>query len=271
MKLSLATGLAVALPCIGIQDAQEPADAKIENTEPPYVELDYDKVERRIAKEPAYTAEPRYALFVFGPAGKTRVWTVLDKSAKDAPHYDVLYVDLDADGDITEDGERFETQYSERMARAGMAITFTIPKLKVPGTDWVHERFRISTVRKAGRKGIFFQIKWRGEVALSGGYGDIGSDVTIWSATAAKAPILRPNPRGPLSFATWGSKALVFRPGKATHLNVIAGNRGGGPDTLAVVDDEFIDLKKNELRVTVIAKNALGKEVRARSRISEHC
>lgn len=55
---------------------------------------DLGKIERRIAKEPAYqTKSPRYGLLVFGPEAKYRVWLVLDG--------DALYVDSNGDGDLT--------------------------------------------------------------------------------------------------------------------------------------------------------------------------
>src|SRR4051812_6525435 len=40
---------------------------------------DYDKVERKLVKEPAYkTKNPRYGLLLFGRAAALRVWAVLD-------------------------------------------------------------------------------------------------------------------------------------------------------------------------------------------------
>jgi hypothetical protein len=59
---------------------------------------DLTKIERSINKEPAYQGKPRYCLLVFGPEAKRRVWLVLDG--------DVLYVDLNGNGDLTEKGER---------------------------------------------------------------------------------------------------------------------------------------------------------------------
>ncbi len=52
------------------------------------------------AKEPKYQNEPRYALLAFGPKREQRVWLVLDGGA--------LYVDRNANGDLTEPGERLE-------------------------------------------------------------------------------------------------------------------------------------------------------------------
>jgi hypothetical protein len=60
---------------------------------------DLSKIDRTIAKEPAYRSpKPTYCLLVFGPAARTRVWVVRDGS--------VLYVDKNANGDLTDKGER---------------------------------------------------------------------------------------------------------------------------------------------------------------------
>lgn len=62
--------------------------------------VDYGKIDRALAKEPAYQAKaPTYALLLFGPEAKVRVWAVLDG--------DVLYLDRDGDGDLTDKDERF--------------------------------------------------------------------------------------------------------------------------------------------------------------------
>jgi hypothetical protein len=61
---------------------------------------DLTKIDRTIAKEPAYHSTPRYCLLVFGPEAKTHVWLVLDG--------DTLYADKNGNGDLTEVGERCE-------------------------------------------------------------------------------------------------------------------------------------------------------------------
>jgi hypothetical protein len=61
---------------------------------------DLTKLERIIAKEPAYKNKPKYCLVVFGPEAKTRVWLALDG--------DVLYVDKNGNGDLTEANERIQ-------------------------------------------------------------------------------------------------------------------------------------------------------------------
>jgi hypothetical protein len=55
---------------------------------------DLASVDRTIKKEPTYqTKSPRYALLVFGPEARDRVWLVHDG--------DTLYVDRNGDGDLT--------------------------------------------------------------------------------------------------------------------------------------------------------------------------
>jgi hypothetical protein len=61
--------------------------------------------DRRLAKEPVYQEAPKYFLLVFGPDAKTSVWVVFDGTT--------LYVDRNANGDLTEPGERFTPKKSE--------------------------------------------------------------------------------------------------------------------------------------------------------------
>src|SRR5947207_2599263 len=58
---------------------------------------DLSKIDRHIVKEPAYQSKPLYCLAIIGPEAKARVWLVLDG--------DRLYVDRNANGDLTDDGE----------------------------------------------------------------------------------------------------------------------------------------------------------------------
>ena len=55
-----------------------------------------DQVERKIVKEPQYASTPRYALLVFGTGADSKVWMVEDGKT--------LYVDKNANGDLTDDG-----------------------------------------------------------------------------------------------------------------------------------------------------------------------
>ncbi len=61
---------------------------------------DLTKIDRTLVKEPKYKNQPFYALLAIGPEAKNRVWLVVDG--------DVLYVDRNGNGDLTEEGERVE-------------------------------------------------------------------------------------------------------------------------------------------------------------------
>jgi hypothetical protein len=65
--------------------------------------VDLTKIDRSLRKEPTYESkQPHYCLLVFGPEAKTRVWVVLDG--------DILYLDRNGNGDLTDPGERIAAQ-----------------------------------------------------------------------------------------------------------------------------------------------------------------
>ncbi len=65
--------------------------------------VDLAKTDRSLRKEPTYKSkQPRYCLLVFGPEAKTRVWVVLDG--------DVLYLDRNGNGDLTDPSERITAE-----------------------------------------------------------------------------------------------------------------------------------------------------------------
>jgi hypothetical protein len=79
--------------------------------EPPAVNL--ARVDRSIVKEPKYQSKkPLYCLLVFGQRAESRVWLVFDLAedfrASDAKN--VLYVDRNGNGDLTDPDERIEGQ-----------------------------------------------------------------------------------------------------------------------------------------------------------------
>src|SRR5215831_5020298 len=87
---------------------------------------DLAKIDRKIAKEPAYqTKTPKYCLLVFGLDAKTRVWLVQDG--------DTLYVDRNGNGDLTEDGKRFKIKQSDNSFRVFEVGDLTIDGLTHTG------------------------------------------------------------------------------------------------------------------------------------------
>ena len=89
--------------------------------------VDYDKIDRSIGQEPTYrTGTPEYALLVFGPEARRRMWVVVDG--------DAIYLDRNGDGDLTQTDEKFEKgedckniEFSDPDGKTRYAI----PKLRV--------------------------------------------------------------------------------------------------------------------------------------------
>jgi hypothetical protein len=71
--------------------------------------VDLTGIDRKIAREPAYQSKPRYCLLVCGPEAGVRIWLVLDG--------DVLYVDHNGNGDLTEKGKRFTCKRTPGLPR----------------------------------------------------------------------------------------------------------------------------------------------------------
>jgi hypothetical protein len=67
---------------------------------------DLSKVDRSLPKEPAYSHSPKYCQLVFGPKADFRVWLVQDG--------DVLYVDRNGNGDLTEKGEQVKLKSPDK-------------------------------------------------------------------------------------------------------------------------------------------------------------
>ena len=232
---------------------------------------DLSKIERRIAKEPKYVAAPRYALFVLDEEAAFRVWAVFDKSTPDAPFYDVLYFDKNGDGDLTDPAERFVGKRDPSLAPAGLEMQVKVGDVAVPGTKLVHRGLRFSTSPKEGRVGFWFEMKWNGGTEVSGTYGPAGIDTAEFADSPQKAAIIHPDPNGTLAFALYGQKPVELKIGGESHVAVLVGNPGLGKDALAVVDESFLDLVKDQLLATVIAKDAEGREVTTTTRITHHC
>jgi hypothetical protein len=266
--------LGVTLLCLSCIPAELPRGEAGTATSKPLTpgDVDYARVERKIVREPRYVAKPLYALFLFGPKASVKVWAVLDKSKPTLGYYDVLYFDKDADGDLTDHGERFTGTYNERGARAGMALTIPVGDYRVPGTDRVHKKLRFSTIRKTGRKGIWFTMLWCGKEVISGGASATGMDSTIYGPTPDKAPVLRPTAEGPISFALWGSERTpVLSIGASTSITFQIGNRGSGSDTLCYLSCEFLKIPEDRIIATLIAKDRSGNEVRTENEILKPC
>jgi hypothetical protein len=92
------------------------------------------KIERRITKGPATASTPKYCLLVFGPHMNTRVWLVLDG--------DILYVDRNANGDLTEDGERFAANKGDGEFAEGGNRWFEVGEIH--DGQFTHKQLRVT-------------------------------------------------------------------------------------------------------------------------------
>jgi hypothetical protein len=223
---------------------------------------DLGKIERRIAKEPAYKAEqPLYGLYVFGPEARTWVWAVLDKSRPDAADYDVLYFDRNADGDLTAP----EDHIVGKVVADG--VTFDIGSFTDPLTKQKHTEMSIT--RHGGEAPrVMLRVKWCGKVMIQGGYAPEVGPYTQFATTPATAPVLWPGADGPLSFQFWQLQPLAI--GQATDVRVFLGHQGHGRHTFCAVPDTFLP-KTVPVLATLVYTDKNGKERRAQAELRERC
>jgi len=175
---------------------------------------DLTKIDRTIAKEPAYQTKPLYCLLVFGPEAKAKAWVVLDG--------DVLFVDRNCNGDLTGKDNRIEMVYrspSLGVFQAGDIIEDT-GKIK-------HTALRLNVPGKG--KGVSLAIAVEGKRREYAGF--LKDDELVFADRPQDAPIVHFN----------GPPTLMFVAPKNVELNrtylevrTIYGARGLGQGTFAV-------------------------------------
>jgi hypothetical protein len=206
---------------------------------PPVSAIDLTKIERTIAKEPAYRNQPKYCLLVFGPEAKFRVWLVLDG--------DVLYVDRNGNGDLTEAGERMEKGRNFR----SVGPTFYAGDIAEPGGKVRHTDLRVDAsdgyveITVAGKR--MYTSKEQGVLAFS--------------SRPQDAPIIHFN--GTLTFG------LVPRGREAAaldHIVVEIGTPGLGKGTFAAIELETVpDRLAPSAEVELPNKNPEGKPLKVKT------
>ena len=221
------------------------------------------KSNRKITKSPAFVAgEPLYGTFVFGTNGVTPVWAVLDKSSRDAGVFDVLYLDLDADGDLTEAPERFVAK--TKTASSDTNTVFEIGRFTEPGTDRVHTEFTITW--RPHR--VSYRMKWLGTKMTMGGYGSEPDQYGNFSTSPQTAPVFIPGHDRPFQFLHWMSG--VLKRGQSNDFKVFMGNPGEGPGTFCSVDNQF--LPANDYVVaTLICRDSSGNQNETRFDLKSRC
>jgi hypothetical protein len=97
---------------------------------------DLTKIDRTIKKEPAYRSKsPNYCLLVFGPEVKFRVWLVFDG--------DILYVDRNGNGDLTEPNKRLEPSEKPIQQSLVRALAYAVGVIQDPTTGKKYTQVKI--------------------------------------------------------------------------------------------------------------------------------
>lgn len=227
--------------------------------------IDFTQIKREINKQPAFVAaQPLYGAFVFGTNGEKLVWAILDQSKPKSSVYDVLYLDLNADGDLTQAGERFTAQPVPAKTGEPPRCVFEIASLKDPSTQRIHKDFRMTWTPNR----VSYQMKWLGEKIMMGGYATDPDHYGNFSPSPKTAPIFVLGYDQPLQFQHWTSGTL--RPSVENDFKVFIGNLGDGIGTFSAVDDKFLP-PNDYVMATLVYKTKSGAQREARFDLKRRC
>ena len=210
------SGIAVAIsallcttppPRLSSADAPDPNAAGAANV--------LDGIEKKILKEPKYDASPRYALLVFGAKADSHVWLVEDGKT--------LYVDKNANGDLTDDGPPLvPTNVRGGFGKDGNGFQFDyvldeITPAGVPKhTDFCLHRWNYG--EKADSYGLLATLS--GTIPMFAGW--FG---TFWASSPKDVPIVHFG--GPMQPKLLRFREVGLEP-KTQRLSVGFTNPGGG-------------------------------------------
>jgi hypothetical protein len=222
--------------------------------------VDLTKIDRQIAKEPAYTAEqPLYGMAIIGSSGSLRIWMVLDKTSSESDRYDVVYVDLNGNGDLTEPSEKLDSVNDDR---------FQLPDVTDPKTDETHTNFELSN-RTGEPTTQMLSLRWNGKHKLGGGYpADPEKGYMQFAKSADEAPIVWFNGDGPFHFQYWYSNQLHI--GAEDDLKLFLGLPGIGSSSFCAFQEHILG-QEEQLVATLIYTNADGNERQAESELTQRC
>src|SRR5438045_2873189 len=103
LLFAIATALCCALPCA----YQARASTNV-----------VSRLDRTIIKEPAYQSTPKYSLITLGNSGDVKVWMVEDGRR--------LFVDKNANGDLTDDGPPIEPSNARKLDANGWDFEYLL-------------------------------------------------------------------------------------------------------------------------------------------------
>jgi hypothetical protein len=244
-----------------------------------------NKVERRIEKEPAYASKaPRYALLVLGPGTKDRVWLVKDGN--------VLYVDRNGNGDLTEPGEKVA---AKKGSSAEEGYHFEADDLNVGGRK--HYRLGVSfyplkrmmvgeNARRPEAVAILKQdpgaetfhvrldvtaphLKAKGQVMVLAGGFDLNGPL-VPAKKPGEAPII--HLCGPLEI-NFTERRPVLRRNRVSEFMLAVGTRGLGAGTFAAIgyNEVIPDSVRPKCEITFPPARAGGQPVKKQFELKERC
>jgi hypothetical protein len=203
---------------------------------------DLTKILRTITKEPAYKTKPKYCLVVFGAEAKTRLWLVLDG--------DVLYVDKNGNGDLTEKGESLPgtkkklDQVSDPAYPLQDYRLFSVGEVAVGGQTYTRveightilkDKFEVKTdfgkemarllKKNPGLTRLGIHATRNGKVRIQA--------IAYAADSPEKAPIVHID--GPVTLKPYNVSGLV-RGSKPFEFYAVVGTQGLGDDTFAMLD-----------------------------------
>jgi hypothetical protein len=225
--------------------------------------VDLNRIDRYIDKLPKLVADdPLYGLVVFGSEAQEKVWMVLDKTSSELPAYDVLYVDLNFNGDLSEPSERFTA------ANASPESTvFALPDY-TDSSGVTHTDFKLRVT--LGETPIFMvSVNWRGDKKYGGGYAEVPDDGYMrFAESPQKAPIVWMNGDGPFRFQHWLSGQL--RIGRSDYFKVFLGQSGVGRHSFSAF--QCYALPEDEVVLaTLIYTDQEGGEKRIDYELQDRC
>jgi hypothetical protein len=206
------------------------------------------QIDRSIGKQPTYRTGPQYGLLVFGPEGRDRIWLVRDG--------DVLYVDRNGNGDLTDPGEKVASEKIPGSPPEGeRPYIFMVGDINVG--DRTHKGLRVgfapltapsqspppTGASKNQPQAMGVAIEMEVEVPGMKGSG-IGNRVPVvvgpldingflrFGDTPTKAPVIHVG--GPLQI-TFYSERPSLRVGGSNELRLVVGSPGVGPGTIAML------------------------------------
>jgi hypothetical protein len=243
---------------------------------------DLAKIERKIAKEPAYqTKTPKYCLLVFGLDAKTRVWLVQDG--------DTLYVDRNGNGDLTGDGKHVKVKQQsdsyrsfevgdltiDGLTHTGLSVTQMKASPESVGNDQEWDR-----IKKGGPELWTWWVSITAERAGDDkrdlpkkiGYiinGD-GAGMLLFATRPQDAPIIHLN--GPFRLALQDRKQRLIV-GDKTMLQIGVGPQGIGPGTFAfaLYPNTIPNDVYPEAEITFPAKSPGQEPIKRKYTLKERC